>query len=41
MGGNHGYPDTTDISPERTAVFTSGLVWIFHERRIAERLFWR
>jgi transposase len=24
-----------DISPERTGVFTSGLVWIFHERRIA------
>jgi len=24
-----------DISPERTGVFTSGLVWIFQERRIA------
>jgi transposase len=24
-----------DISPERTGVFTSGLVWIFHARRIA------
>jgi transposase len=25
----------TDISPDRTGVFTSGLVWIFQERRIA------
>lgn len=25
----------TDISPERTGVFTSGLVWIYQERRIA------
>jgi transposase len=25
----------TDISPERTGVFTSGLVWIFQQRRIA------
>ena len=24
-----------DISPERTGVFTSGVVWIFQERRIA------
>src|SRR5260370_22104964 len=24
-----------DISPERTGVFTSGLVWIYQERRIA------
>ncbi len=25
----------TDISPERTGVFTSGLVWIFQQRRMA------
>jgi hypothetical protein len=24
-----------DISPDRTGVFTSGVVWIFQERRIA------
>jgi hypothetical protein len=24
-----------DISPERTGVFTSGLVWIYQKRRIA------
>jgi transposase len=27
--------DRGDVSPERTGVFTSGLVWIVHERRIA------
>jgi transposase len=28
-------PDRGDVSPERTGVFTSGLVWIVQERRIA------
>jgi transposase len=27
--------DRTDVSPERTGVFTSGLVWILQERRMA------
>jgi transposase len=27
--------DRADVSPERTGVFTSGLVWIFQQRRIA------
>lgn len=27
--------DRGDVAPERTGVFTSGLVWIVHERRIA------